>query len=437
VRRAGVIAALVLALVAPTASAGGWSSPAPLAGPSDKDLTLFWELAGNDVGHRLLVYDTTTGMRSASARPGRPFGADSAVPGSVGGEPYSAAVDSDGDAIIGWTWFDPRPGDEDYCCWRLAISSKRAGRGFGPRRTLTPADEDTSFIDVVANPRGEVAVGAFTFEHAFGVFGRFGALGGRQTIRELDYADVNVTMPDSGRAQLAYLGYAKGQDEQEVRTLLTSSRGANGQFSKPRRVYLSPAVIGSAAMGADARGFAGLAIAEHTRERFSRRYRVTVSLRGRDGRFGPSRELEPPGELDRFPLVRMDMARSGAAVTAWSPDEGRGGIVRAALRRPGRPFGSPRTLRGHDPEVQLSGFTTAVNDAGLAVVAWRAPTSEDSVGIYAAVARPGRAFSSPRLVSRVGAGLVQGEPQAVVDRAGRVTVAWQQGQSIAGAVYRP
>jgi hypothetical protein len=426
VRRPGVIAGILLALLAAPAQAD-WAAPQRLAGPGDEGTHNRWVLTGNDAGDRLLAYDTVDGMRVRLARPGRGFGGELAVPGSVGGEPNSAAVSRRGDVVLGWSYFV----EEEYdCCWRLALSSRRAGGRFGARRTITPREEDTSFIEVVAGPGGDVAVSAIGFERTYSVFGRFGALGPTRVLPQVDCCEAYTSVDAAGRAQFAYRPPSS-------RDIMTVTRSRDGRIGPARRVYRAVASLVGAGITSDARGAAVLALLENTKQRFSRRVRLTAVVRGRDGTFGQRRELEPPGELAEFPLVTSATGPSGASVIAWSPDEGDREIVRAALRRPGRPFGGAVTLRPAQYEGQLHALDSAINAAGLAVVAWRAITPEDSVGIYAAVALPGRSFSEPRLISREGGGLVDGFPSALVDRAGRVTVAWQQGQSIVAAAYRP
>ena len=129
--------------------------------------------------------------------------------------------------------------------------------------------------------------------------------------------------------------------------------------------------------------------------------------------------------------------RGGRRGGRWSPDAGRGEAVRAVTRRPGRAFGRVQTLREAEYDARLLDLTTAMNRSGRAVVAWSAVLPEGSFGVFAATAAPGRGFGKPRLVSRTGAGLVGAQVEAFVDRAGRATVAWQQGQEIRAATFRP
>jgi hypothetical protein len=426
VRRAGVLIALAIIAATAQPAAAGWSAPARAAGPSDAEFGIAWHLAANERGERMVVYDDSLGVHAVFAKAGRGFAPDAEldVPNTADGEPFAAALDERGGAAVGWAYF------EDYgdssCCERAAVSTRRPGRAFGPRLTLTAAGQEMLGIDIAVNPAGAMAIAGYDFEGVRGVFGRAGALG-RPAL--MSCCGDSLTIDDRGDATLTWAS---------DRGIASVTRTRAGRVERRRYLYRRRGVAEYGTFRGDARGVrAGLWREAADEGPGAPRFRLALGLADGDGRFGRPRHLADPFDNYGSPFTELDVARSGAAVAAWSPDGGRGEGVRVVTRRPGRPFGRAQTLRRLAYDARLHGFTTAINRSGRAVVAWTAVLPEGSIGVFAATAAPGRAFGKPRLVSRTGAGLVDTKVESSIDRAGRVTLAWQQGQEIRAAAFRP
>ena len=424
-----VLLVLVALAGAAQPAAAGWSAPQRAAGPSDAAFGIAWHLAGNERGERMIVYDSSLGVHSVFARAGRGFAPDAEVdiPDSADGEPYAAALDERGGAVVGWAFFDEGgDGSDSSCCERVAISSRRPGGKFGRRLVITPSGEEMLGVDIAVNPAGDMAVAGYAFSGIYGVFGRGGALG--RPVLMGCCGDI-LTIDDRGDTALTWASR---------RGISSVTRTRSGRIERRRTLLRSRVVDEYGQFASDARGVrVGLWRETVSDGPGAPRLRLALGLRDGDGQFGRPRYLEGPFEENRGPSTRLAVARSGAAVAAWSPDAGRGEAVRVVARRPGRPFGRVQTLRKAEYDARLIGLSTAVNRSGRAVVAWAAVLPGGSVGVFAATAAPGRAFGRPRLVSRTGTGLVEGHVESAVDRSGRATVAWQQGQEIRAATFRP
>ena len=421
----------MLAAVAAVAqpAAADWSEPVRAAGPSDAEHGIAWHLAGNERGRRLIVYDTSLGAHAVFAKAGREFAPDTEldVPDSAEGEPFAAALDERGGAAVAWAFFE-NAGDglDSSCCERVAVSTLPPGGSFGPRLVVTPPDLEMLHAEIAVNPAGDMAVAGYTIDGVFGAFGRAGALG--RPVKVSCCGD-SLTIDERGSSSLTWSA---------GRGIASVKRTRAGRIARRRFLYRGRAVSEYGMFGGDSRGVrAGLWRESAGERRGTRVFRLALGLADDDGRFGRPRYVDGPFEQFGGPFPRLAVARSGAAVAAWSPDGGSGEAVRAVTRRPGRPFGRVQTLRKAEYDARLTGLTTAVNRSGRALVAWTAVLPEGSVGVFAATAAPGRPFGKPRLVSRTGTGLVAPRVESSMDRAGRATVAWQQGQEIRAATFRP
>lgn len=144
----------------------------------------------------------------------------------------------------------------------------------------------------------------------------------------------------------------------------------------------------------------------------------------RAGRVGRKLELaskvnvQPPpedGPDSQRTLQGMDVVTdaSGAQV-AMRTD---GGGLHVMTRKPGRPYGAPRTF---GPSANATDWVSAaINRKGTMAIAWNAGDE-----LYA-MTRRGGTFSEPQLMSGEGHPRVADRPSAGVDASGRMALAWK------------
>ena len=200
------------------------------------------------------------------------------------------------------------------------------------------------------------------------------------------------------------------------RTIAMAVKPAGGAFAPPQTLATAyqPGPV-DAAIGANG----DLAVAWSTFRGAGEQYRVAV---GRIGEKFPARVLSPVTDAGEL-LIAVD--GRGETVAVWTKNGSRQ-TVWASIRAPGGRFGPARRLndnRGDDDNDPA----LAVNARGDAVVAWDFVDYADSPGaIEASVRRAGGRFPSHPRVFAADWGVM---PQVAIDDAGDAVVAWRAGAS--------
>jgi PKD domain-containing protein len=145
--------------------------------------------------------------------------------------------------------------------------------------------------------------------------------------------------------------------------------------------------------------------------------RVRASLRAAGGRFGPPITLSPPGEVIAS-NPRLVVGPRGHTIVAWTGSDA--SRIRYRSRPPGGSFAPTVTLA---TGTYILGLDVAINEAGAAVLSWT-----DDYGSYARVRPAGSAtFAATRQLSSVRELGSAGVAQVVIDRQGRTTAVWHEG----------
>jgi hypothetical protein len=367
VRRAAVVAAGLVALVAPAAHAAEWTSAVPVAG----DRSLLGVAAGADARGRLVVVWQHDAKRAQMPPDGgfggteslvraRAIGADGrrgpvqqlSIRGELTASP-AVAVNRRGDAVAVWT---QAYGGRRYTI--LAASRRRGGR-FGRPQALGRSD-------------------------------RF--LGAAPHAALNDRGDAVVVWARAGRVQLA-------------------SRRGGRRFGAPQTLVSQQPVPAGVVVAGD-----GGALAAWTARGI-----VEVSERRPGRRFGDARSLNPAGPGAAG--TTLALGARGTVAVAWQT---RGSTV-AVVRDPGGTFGPPLTLDSFEPTASFAGPAAAVTGAGETLIAWVrgdrvTPLLYDQVVL--ASRPPGGTFSAPAVLS--GAGLNADRPALGAERGGTVVASWSE-----------
>jgi hypothetical protein len=135
--------------------------------------------------------------------------------------------------------------------------------------------------------------------------------------------------------------------------------------------------------------------------------------------------------------LALDRAPDGHAVLALDRQlDDTTAIVQASLRVPGRSFAAPKALAAPQFVSTAFGATAAIDDRGVATVAWSSGALDPAspAGVFAARSDAKGAFAAPQQLSAAATGASQQHP--VVAAAGTLTdIAWvtQRGPVVAQA----
>ena len=420
-RRASVLAALVLLAAAPAADAGRWTaaqaldSPAPVFGPA---------IDVNARGDAVLAWTTNDGVQAAFARRGGGFSAPAPVTGVPhGGGLIKVDIDERGNAAVGWDYGDgsfiAEPElREDSCCTRLAGAVRPAGRAsFGPARTLSRAGVDAPEWDVAAGPGG----GGFLWAHgdsglghdlaaAFGTPG--GTVGGRSTVLRAGeyFEELSLLIRRGGSASLA-VKHGDG-------LLLERVRSRGGRYGPRRTIARRGAGESFAGRWADARDreFAVWGFSDSV-----------WSTRSPGGAFRTFR---------RFPartLGGLDVALDGGVTSV--AESGERPSVFASFRAPGaRGFSTPRRLATHGRFASVGPRAAAAN-RGRGMAVWGVTPEEGASRVYARRLLRGAPVGAARRM-QVGGGQAL-SPVTAASASGRTYVVWVEDGRVATARYIP
>src|SRR5436309_3346905 len=141
--RRTLVLALAGAALLPASAVASWGPRQRLSSGGDdhgEDVTL----VGNARGDAVAAWRDGLGIRVAFARHGKAFGRPRYAPGGRHGRDPSVAIDSQGNAVVVWTYFantsppDPEERDEGCCSGaQMTVRSAASGR-MRRAQALTP-----------------------------------------------------------------------------------------------------------------------------------------------------------------------------------------------------------------------------------------------------------------------------------------------------------
>jgi hypothetical protein len=400
--RRSTVSASINLQISTRVSGAGFSAPADLLGSIEAfDLAMTPGGEAAAVWRRLENPPGVHVIQVATRPPGGSFSAPVTVytaPPNVIPQDVHVALGEGGNVAVSWSNIDPDSGLDKVTCGIdpetgpfkcpnpsfVQASVRRAGGSFSPPVRVSP-------------PRGTAPEGENEKE---------------KEEREIEEShrsagEGRVAIGSAGNA-VAVWTYFDGEDQ-----IIQSAVREGASFSAPAQVSESGESAGEPAIGMD---LAGNSTAVWSRNEGSDRA-IQAAIRPPGGSFAALGDVSGSTGLGQSPVLAVNSG--GTATAAWRLTASSESFIQAATRLPGGAFSSPLTLsNGKDnplfPDV-------AMNDAGAAIVAWSGENGADN--ITRATVRPaGGSFGGPVAISQSSPDLFH--PHVSMDLAGDATAVW-------------
>jgi hypothetical protein len=321
------------------------------------------------------------------------------------------AIDESGNVLVVWSYFDGTapapPGDRDEgCCNAVRMTVRSASSGhFRRSQNLVPEGHDVR-VGAIAIVAGRVAV---AWAQASRIRARFAPRGRRLeaagSVRGYGFA---IGVAPSRRGARVTLQRLLNRGS-EIREFQLGRR----RVSTVRTLVTSLPPFADVAMATNARGDQVASWGTKSGWRYA-------AVRRHGGRFR-ARRVGRGSEFDYTSAAVSPDGRAG--VVSWTT----GGHIRIATRTGGGRFGAARSFAM--PPRYASLITSAVDDAGRAVVAWSQLSADAPDRMVAALLSPrGRQLHRRQLDSSYVSGLT-----AAIDGRGRARVVWTDFSNVLAA----